>query len=381
MRFSFALFATVLSLGGAWASNVLELTPDNFDDSVGKGKPALVEFFAPWCGHCKKLAPTYEQLADAFEKQKEKVVIAKVDADAHKDLAQRYGVTGYPTLKWFEASGGDPETYSGGRELLDLANFITTKSGVKSSIKPPPPPAFKIVDVHDFDEVVKDPTKDVLITFTAPWCGHCKALKPTYEKVANDFANEPNCLVVNIDADAQKNHELAQKYGVQSFPTIMFFPKDQKDEPIKYTEERSEEAFVSFLNEHCGTHRSAGGLLDDNAGRHPEFDSMASRFLVATAESRDALFKDAQLLAQAFPKFKYYLRVMEKIVNGTEDYMRRRANGALGNILAKRTLTPTKLDEVKIKANILKTFKGIEMKVEDTAEKAEEVVGRASAEL
>ncbi len=47
MRFSFALFATVLSVGSAFASNVLELTPDNFDEHIGKGKPALVELYVP----------------------------------------------------------------------------------------------------------------------------------------------------------------------------------------------------------------------------------------------------------------------------------------------------------------------------------------------
>ena len=94
------------------------------------------------------------------------------------------------------------------------------------------------------------------------------------------------------------------------------------DAPIAYEGGRTEEAFVEFLNEHCGTHRAAGGLLDDTAGRHPEFDSMASRFVSATSAVRDTLYKDAELLAQAFgPQYKYYLRVMEKLANGTGDYI------------------------------------------------------------
>ncbi|RDX39395.1 disulfide isomerase [Lentinus brumalis] len=153
MKFG-TLFAAVLSVSGALASNVIDLTPDNFDEIVGKGKPALVEFFAPWCGHCKNLAPVYEQLADAYAHAKDKVIVAKVDADgAGRPLGQKYGVTGFPTLKWFGPEGGEPEKYDGGRDLEALANFITTKSGVKSSIKPPPPPAYEILDVHTFDEV------------------------------------------------------------------------------------------------------------------------------------------------------------------------------------------------------------------------------------
>lgn len=113
-------------------------------------------------------------------------------------------------MKWFSASGGEPEDYSGGREVNDLATLyvfshsptsvrllipcvsVTEKSGVKSNIKPPPPPAFEVLDSRTFDSVALDPSKDVIVTFTAPWCGHCKRLKPTYEQVALDFKNEPS---------------------------------------------------------------------------------------------------------------------------------------------------------------------------------------------
>jgi len=70
------------------------------------------------------------------------------------------------------------------------------------------------------------------------------------------------CVVANVDADAAPNKPLAEKYGVKSFPTIKFFSKDNK-EPESYEGGRSEEAFVSFLNEKCGTHRAVGGGLND----------------------------------------------------------------------------------------------------------------------
>ena len=82
-----------LTTASVTGSSVLDLIPANFDQIVfSSSKPALVEFFAPWCGHCKNLAPVYEELAAAFAHGGDKVSIAKVDADEHKSVGIRFGV-------------------------------------------------------------------------------------------------------------------------------------------------------------------------------------------------------------------------------------------------------------------------------------------------
>jgi len=370
MRFSASLFAAAI-IAVVGASNVLDLTPDNFDTVIGQGKPGLVEFFAPWCGHCKNLAPVYEELADAFAHAKDKVVVAKVDADGEgKPLGSKYGVTGFPTLKWFNADGTH-EPYDGGRDLDALASFISGKAGVKSSIKPPPPPDTLILDVHTFNDVALNTEKDVLVSFTAPWCGHCKTLKPTYEKVAQTFKPESNCIVANIDADDKKNKAVAEKYGVSGFPTLKFFPRGST-EAVNYEGGRSEADFVNFLNEKCGTQRAVGGGLTDKAGRLPALDALAHKFFVAASDARASLLKEAVVLAEtAGLVSKHYIRVMEKLVNGTEGYVEKEAK-RLESILKKRSLTPAKLDEIKIKSNILRAF---------TEPEEEEGTKRDTAEL
>lgn len=162
------------------ASAVLDLDSSNFDSTVLKsGKPALVEFFAPWCGHCKNLAPVYEELATNYQYAADKVVIAKVDADNHKDLGKRFGVQGFPTLKWFDGKSDKPSDYDGGRDLESLQKFIQEKSGVKARVKAKLPSQVVMLDNQSFKEKVgKD--QDVLVAFTAPWCGRKSLIEFDY---------------------------------------------------------------------------------------------------------------------------------------------------------------------------------------------------------
>lgn len=84
----------------------------------------LVEFYAPWCGHCKKLAPEWAEAATALRGQ---VKFAKVDATAEKRLASRFGVQGYPTIKFWGYGPGKSDAkaqdYQGGRTAADLKTF------------------------------------------------------------------------------------------------------------------------------------------------------------------------------------------------------------------------------------------------------------------
>ena len=77
---------------------VRQLTDKNFD-SVAKGKaPVLIEFYAPWCGHCKSLAPEYKKAAKALQGI---VTLAAIDLDQYKSVGGPYGIRGFPTIKMF----------------------------------------------------------------------------------------------------------------------------------------------------------------------------------------------------------------------------------------------------------------------------------------
>jgi protein disulfide-isomerase A6 len=163
------LLASLAALSTA-QSSVLDLIPDNFDKIAIGGKPALVEFFAPWCGHCKSLAPVYEQLASDFSFAKDKLSIAKVDADAEKSLGKRFGIQGFPTIKYFDGKSEKPEDYSGGRDLESLTEFLIKKTGIKPKKAKAPVSQVEMLTDKTFKEQIGG-EKDIIVAFTAPWCG------------------------------------------------------------------------------------------------------------------------------------------------------------------------------------------------------------------
>jgi len=297
-------------------------------------------------------------LADVYAHAKDKVIVAKVDADGPgREIGGKHGVTGFPTLVWFNGDTSEQSTpYNGGRQLEDFATFIKGQTGVAAKIKPPPPTVALQLDIDNFDKVVMDESNGVLVAFTAPWCGHCKNLKPIYEKVATHMQAERNCILATYDADAAQNKPIANKYGVTSYPTIMFFPKGEDKEPIAYEYARDEATILDYVNEVCGTDREIGGLLGSEAGRVATLDTLAQKIITAEASARAAILAEAKEVAEATGAgAAYYLRVMQKLVDGSEEYIAKETK-RLGSIFEKRNSPPAKLDEVKIKLNILAAF-------------------------
>jgi protein disulfide-isomerase A1 len=445
--------------------NVLVLGKSNFDKTVKGHKYVLAEFYAPWCGHCKKLEPEYAEAATILKGSDADVVLAKIDATEEKDLAQEYGVSGYPTLFWFV--DGVKTDYKGGRTSGEIVSWIKKKTGppaatlttkkelidvlevetavavgffekfegpeweafqaaaraiddvafvqttekvvadeaaVKGSapaivllkdeeekllqyggkyaaadltdfvsknklplvvafsqqtgplifqspvkkqafifvegsgdkalkeaqevakeykgevtfvsvdvsgqeagqlveyfgakgqkypfvvgydsvktkkyqlqdkfsksalktfasgfVKETLTPFYKsepipetaedngvtVVVGKNFDSVVLDDSKDVLLEVYAPWCGHCKALAPTWEKLAKRFRSVDSVVIAKMDGTANEH----EKVNVRGFPTLLFFPAGAKGSPLAVeTSDRTVKAFTEYIKEHA----------------------------------------------------------------------------------------------------------------------------------
>jgi len=113
MRTFTTLAIGLLGAAVASASDVEVLTKDTFAGFVDENKLVLAEFYAPWCGHCKALAPEYEEAATTLKEKN--IKLAKIDCTEEASLCEQHGVEGYPTLKVFRGADNS-SPYSGARK-------------------------------------------------------------------------------------------------------------------------------------------------------------------------------------------------------------------------------------------------------------------------
>jgi len=117
---------------------VVTLTDATFDEHINADTfHALVEFYAPWCGHCKQLAPEYEKAAAELKDQLTGVLLAKVDATAETELQKRFEVSSYPTLIWFEK--GVRADFDGGRTAELIVEWVLSTIGPAFTMTDNPP--------------------------------------------------------------------------------------------------------------------------------------------------------------------------------------------------------------------------------------------------
>jgi len=245
--------------------DVVELTPSNFHKLVVDSDDLwLVEFYAPWCGHCKTLAPEWKKAATAL---KGAVKLGIVNADDHGGLGSQYGVKGFPTIKVFGADKFKPSDYNGARQaagivdsaLSSLSSLVKArlsgkKSGGSGGGKKSggggggPGDAADVVELTDanFEKMVLQSDDLWLVEFFAPWCGHCKTLAPHWQSAASELKGKVKLGAV----DATVHTVIAGRFGIRGFPTIKMFPSGKKDpEGVEYDGGRTSGDIVKYALE------------------------------------------------------------------------------------------------------------------------------------
>ena len=244
VRFAFAI-AALASLTTAAAlydsdSPVVSLDAKTFKSRVTNDVDAfvLVEFYAPWCGHCKKLAPEYEAAARALRKSKTAATLAAVDCDAHKSLCDAHGVSGFPAIKAFLAGrekGSSlyaPETYAGSRDEEGITRFCEAKARSRASLDDPLAPRLAYENAHGFlhGGDAKNAPRAILLTKGEPPGSRDGPGLSWLSSAAVKFKRGKSARAVFAYARVEDDKGgVARNFGIKTFPALVCALSDGVD--------------------------------------------------------------------------------------------------------------------------------------------------------
>merc|ERR1712176_113825 len=227
-------------------------------------KDVLLEIYAPWCGHCKQLAPEYERLATDIAEKTDKIVIAKVDGTLNS-MPNSLAYTGFPTLYWVPAGSSEPIKPQG-RDYNGLLKHVVKSATVpldidiplKSQELPEPNQAGEVVQLvgNNMKKLVNG-DKNYLIKFYAPWCGHCKAMAPDFVKLADDLKDQFDDVAL-AEIDMTANESPLDGFDYTGFPTLFWVPKGSTTPEKADGAGRSFDSMKTYIEEKLGGSGSEG---------------------------------------------------------------------------------------------------------------------------
>ncbi|KAF1969905.1 protein disulfide-isomerase MPD1 precursor [Bimuria novae-zelandiae CBS 107.79] len=215
------------------SSKVVQVDSTNYDRLIAKSNyTSIVEFYAPWCGHCKNLQPAYEKAAKSLEGIA-KVAAVNCDEEFNKPLCSKMGVQGFPTLKIVRPGkkAGKPtvEDYQGPREAKAIVEIVKDK--VPNNVK-------RVTDAKLDEWLAEHKNSPKVILFSEKG-----AISATLRTLAIDFAG-----LVPIAQIKKSESGAVEKYGITKFPALVLL-KAGSDEPIKYDGAMEKKGMVEFLSQ------------------------------------------------------------------------------------------------------------------------------------
>jgi len=226
-----AVLASLAFVAAAFADDeikkeegVLVLTEKNFEKAIADNEFILVEFYAPWCGHCKALTPEYAKAAGILAEKESPIKLGKVDATEEGKLAESYQIRGYPTLKFFR--NGKAVEYNGGRTAETIVAWVEKKTG---------PPAVTLEDVDATKKFIED-NKVAIVGFFKDVDG---AAAKAFKDVAA-VMDDQKFAITSAEA-------LFTEYKVDAGETVVLFKKFDEGRNDLTEELTSTEAITKFI--------------------------------------------------------------------------------------------------------------------------------------
>ncbi|XP_071246395.1 protein disulfide-isomerase A2 [Salvelinus alpinus] len=214
--------------------DVMVLHINNFKRALTENKFLLVEFYAPWCGHCRQLEPVYAEAAGVLkgerkEGESEGYSLAKVDAAEEKELAEEFDVGSFPTIKLFtDGDRHNPIDFTGKRTVQGIVQWLKRRSGPGAVVLETPDAASEHISLH---------TVTVLGFFTS--------LESEEAKVFYSVAMEMVDMVFAVTTSP----EVFQKYEVKNNRVVLFkkFDEGRVDLSVSEEEKVGKEELTVFI--------------------------------------------------------------------------------------------------------------------------------------
>ncbi|XP_077381306.1 protein disulfide-isomerase-like [Festucalex cinctus] len=262
--------------------NVMVLHGSNFAKALNRTEFLLVEFYAPWCGHCQRLEPVFAEAAEKLKKDEPAIGLAKVDATVEKELAEEFGVSGFPVLKLFlHGDRKKPVDYTGERTVTGIIQWLKRRTGPGASVLENADSAASFIDAHNITVV-----------------GFFKSLE---SDAAKNFAE----LVMDM-ADTEfgvtTSPEVFQKYDLKSDTVVLFkkFDDGRADYALSEDDKLDKSNLTNFIQENSleliipFTKQSGDKIFSSKVRLH------CLLFINGTLESHTALVDQVRTLAKAY---------------------------------------------------------------------------------
>ncbi|KAM8842157.1 protein disulfide-isomerase A2 [Synchiropus picturatus] len=263
--------------------DVMVLHSVNFARALSENKYVLVEFYAPWCGHCKRLEPAYAEAAEKLRKDEPTIRLAKVDATEEKDLAEEFEIQSFPTLKlFFNGNRKQPVDFAGKRSVDGIIRWLKRRAGPSAAVLDSPDSAATFIDAHNIAVVgfFKDLDSDDAKLFT-----------------------EVSLDMTDVEFAVTSSAEVFKKYDVDGENTVVLFKKfDEgradfvpsedvkmdKDTVVTFIKDNSLELVIPFTQE------NSDKIFTSNIKIHSLI------FINSTVESHKALVEELKTVAKEF---------------------------------------------------------------------------------
>jgi len=219
-------------------NGVYELNEKIFYKHISTGDH-FIKFYAPWCGHCKKLEPTWEELGHSYEADP-LISIGKLDCTQAQSTCQDNEVNGYPTLQYFR-DGEKVAVFRGSRMLSELQNFVN-----ENKRKPEATESKTLKSKEEFEKEIQ--SGYTFVKFYAPWCGHCQKLAPKWDVLATQYSLRNDVNIAKIDCTNDETKSICTSEKVRGYPTLILYKNGERKDT--FSGSRSMENLHKFIHKH-----------------------------------------------------------------------------------------------------------------------------------